>query len=73
MREEQAALQAEADAAAEAMGENVEELLAPGILVVTKGLPMLKDYGGLIADLTTYGKKNDLDTSDVEDFDFGDM
>ena len=73
LKEEQAALQAEADAAAEAMGENVEELLAPGILVVTKGLPMLKDYGGLIADLTTYGKKNNLDTSDVEDFDFGDM
>jgi len=73
LREEQAALQAEADAAAEAIGGNIEELLAPGILVVTKGLPMLKDYGGLIKDLTTYGKKNDLDTSDVEDFDFGDM
>ena len=73
LREEQAALQAEADAAAEAMAGNIEELLAPGILVVTKGLPMLKDYGGLIKDLTTYGQKNDLDTSEAEDFDFGDI
>ncbi|MEK9990388.1 MAG: hypothetical protein VW642_11705 [Halieaceae bacterium] len=73
LREEQAALQAEADAVAEAMAGNIEEMFAPGILVATRGPSLLKNYGGLIANLTGYGKKNDLDTSDLDDFDFGDI
>jgi len=67
------ALAKEAEAAGEAMAGNIEELLAPGLLVVTKGLPLIKDYVTLFYDLITYGKEKKLDTSGAEDFDFGDI
>ena len=67
------ALAKEAEAAGEAMAGNIEELLAPGLLVVTKGLPLIKDYITLFYDLVTYGKEKKLDTSGAEDFDFGDI
>ena len=67
------ALAKEAEAAGEAMAGNIEELLAPGMLVVTKGLPLIKDYITLFYDLVTYGKEKKLDTSGAEDFDFGDI
>ena len=38
---EREALAKEAEAAGEAMAGNIEELLAPGLLVVTKGLPLV--------------------------------
>ena len=67
------ALARDAEAAGEAMAGNIEELLAPGMLVVTKGLPLIKDYITLFYDLVTYGKEKKLDTSGAEDFDFGDI
>ena len=70
---EREALAKEAEAAGEAMAGNIEELLAPGMLVVTKGLPLIKDYVTLFYDLITYGKEKELDTSGAEDFDFGDI
>ena len=70
---EREALAKEAEAAGEAMAGNIEELLAPGLLVVTKGLPLIKDYVTLFYDLITYGKEKKLDTSGAEDFDFGDI
>ena len=70
---EREALAKEAEAAGEAMAGNIEELLAPGMLVVTKGLPLIKDYVTLFYDLITYGKEKELDTSGTEDFDFGDI
>jgi len=70
---EREALAKEAEAAGEAMAGNIKELLAPGMLVVTKGLPLIKDYVTLFYDLVTYGKEKELDTSGAEDFDFGDM
>ena len=70
---ERDALAKEAEAAGEAMAGNIEELLAPGMLVVTKGLPLIKDYITLFYDLVTYGKEKKLDTSGAEDFDFGDI
>jgi len=70
---EREALAKEAEAAGEAMAGNIEELLAPGMLVVTKGLPLIKDYITLFYDLVTYGKEKKLDTSGAEDFDFGDI
>jgi hypothetical protein len=70
---EREALAKEAEAAGEAMAGNIEELLAPGLLVVTKGLPLIKDYVTLFYDLISYGKQKKLDTSGAEDFDFGDI
>ena len=70
---EREALAKEAEAAGEAMAGNIEELLAPGLLVVSRGLPLIKDYVTLFYDLITYGKEKKLDTSDAEDFDFGDI
>ena len=70
---EREALAKEAEAAGEAMAGNIEELLAPGMLVVTKGLPLIKDYVTLFYDLITYGKEKELDTSGAEEFDFGDI
>lgn len=70
---EREALAKEAEAAGEAMAGNIEELLAPGLLVVTKGLPLIKDYITLFYDLITYGKEKKLDTSVAEDFEFGDI
>jgi len=70
---EREALAKEAEAAGEAMAGNIEELLAPGLLVVTKGLPLIKDYVTLFYDLITYGKEKKLDTSGAEDFEFGDI
>jgi hypothetical protein len=67
---EREALAKEAEAAGEAMAGNIEELLAPGMLVVTKGLPLIKDYVTLFYDLITYGKEKELDTSGAEDFEF---
>ena len=70
---EREALAKEAEAAGEAMAGNIEELLAPGLLVVSRGLPLIKDYVTLFYDLITYGKEKKLDTSGAEDFDFGDI
>ena len=67
------ALAKEAEAAGEAMAGNIEELLAPGMLVVSRGLPLIKDYVTLFYDLITYGKEKKLDTAGAEDFDFGDI
>ena len=55
------------------MAGNIEELLAPGLLVVSRGLPLIKDYVTLFYDLITYGKEKKLDTAGAEDFDFGDI
>ena len=58
---EREALAKEAEAAGEAMAGNIEELLAPGLMVVTKGPPLLKDYVTLFYDLITYGEEKELD------------
>ncbi|MBT6266009.1 MAG: hypothetical protein HOI91_14960 [Halieaceae bacterium] len=70
---EREALAKEAEAAGEAMAGNIEELLAPGLMVVTKGPPLLKDYVTLFYDLITYGEEKELDTSGIEDFEFDDF
>jgi len=71
--EAQQAQVAEANAAMEAMSGKLAELLAPGKLVVTKGIPLIVDWGKLAKDLLTYGKEQELDTSGADEFDFGDV
>ena len=70
--EAQKAQAAEANAAMEAMAGKLADLLAPGKLVVTKGLPLIIDWGKLAKGLLTYGKEQKLDTSGADEFDFGD-
>jgi len=71
--EAQQAQVAEANAAMEAMSGKLAELLAPGKLVVTKGIPLIVDWGKLAKGLLTYGKEQELDTSGADEFDFGDV
>jgi len=71
--EAQQAQVAEANAAMEAMSGKLAELLAPGKLVVTKGIPLIVDWGKLVKGLLTYGKEQELDTSGADEFDFGDV
>ena len=71
--EAQQAQVAEANAAMEAMAGKLAELLAPGKLVVTKGIPLIVDWGKLAKGLLSYGKKQELDTSGADEFDFGDV
>ena len=71
--EAQQAQAAEANAAMDAMAGKLTELLAPGKLVVTRGLPLIMDWGKLVQGLLTYGKEQDLDTSGADEFDFGDI
>lgn len=71
--EAQQAQVAEANAAMEAMSGKLAELLAPGQLVVTKGVPLIVDWGKLTKGLLTYGKEQKLDTSGADEFDFGDV
>ena len=71
--EAQKAQAAEANAAMEAMAGKLADLLAPGKLVVTKGLPLIIDWGKLAKGLLTYGKEQELDTSGADEFDFGDV
>ena len=71
--EAQQAQAAEANAAMEAMAGKLADLLAPGKLVVTKGLPLIIDWGKLAKGLLTYGKEQELDTSGADEFDFGDV
>lgn len=59
--------------AVEATAENMSDLLAPGIMVIKNGMPLLKDYVGLFSMLTKYGKNSGVDTRAAEDFDFGDF
>jgi hypothetical protein len=75
MSEETQALASEAEAVVEAMGGNVKDLLAPGLLVLTKGLPLVSDYFKLVKGVTSYGNAKGLDTSDDEaaEYDFGDI
>jgi hypothetical protein len=71
--EAQQAQAAEANAAMDAMAGKLTELLAPGKLVVTRGLPLIMDWGKLVQGLLTYGKEQELDTSGADEFDFGDI
>jgi len=71
--EAQQAQVAEANAAMEAMSGKIAELLAPGKLVVTKGLPLIIDWGELARGLLSYGEEQELDTSGANDYDFGDI
>lgn len=71
--EAQQAQVAEANAAMEAMAGKLAELLAPGKLVVTKGIPLIVDWGKLAKGLLSYGKEQELDTSGADEFDFGDV
>ena len=71
--EGQQAQVAEANAAMEAMAGKLAELLAPGKLVVTKGIPLIVDWGKLAKGLLSYGKEQELDTSGADEFDFGDV
>ena len=71
--EAQQAQVAEANAAMEAMAGKLAELLAPGKLVVTKGIPLIVDWGKLAKGLLSYGKKQELDTSGADEFDFDDV
>lgn len=71
--EAQQAQAAEANAAMDAMAGKLTELLAPGKLVVTRGLPLIIDWGKLVQGLLTYGKEQELDTSGADEFDFGDI
>ncbi len=71
--EAQKAQAAEANAAMEAMAGKLADLLAPGKLVVTKGLPLIIDWGKLAKGLLSYGKEQELDTSGADEFDFGDV
>lgn len=64
---------AEANAAMEAMAGKLAELLAPGKLVVTKGIPLIVDWGKLAKGLLSYGKEQELDTSGADEFDFDDV
>lgn len=74
MSDDQQALASEADAVMESLGGNVQDLLAPGMLVLKKGAPLVKDYYDLFKGVTTYGNAKGLDTSDDDaDFDFGDV
>lgn len=70
--EAQKAQAAEANAAMEAMAGKLADLLAPGKLVVTKGLPLIIDWGKLAKGLLTYGKEQKLDTTGADEYDFGD-
>lgn len=71
--ETQQAQAAEANAAMEAMAGKLEDLLAPGKLVLTKGVPLIIDWGKLAKGLLTYGEEQELDTSGADEFDFGDI
>ena len=71
--EAQKAQAAEANAAMEAMAGKLADLLAPGKLVVTKGLPLIIDWGKLAKGLLTYGKEQKLDTSGADEYDFDDV
>jgi len=71
--EAQQAQVAEANAAMEAMSGKLAELLAPGKLVVTKGIPLIVDWGKLAKALLTYGKEQELDTSGADEVDIPDV